>query len=93
MRRPERRNAPRQTTEPRSATLTIDYMAAGGDGAARLADGQVVFVPFALPGETVRVTITGSGRAVLEDILAPSPDRVTPPCPHFGACGGCALQH
>jgi 23S rRNA (uracil1939-C5)-methyltransferase len=93
MRRPDRRPPPRAAVEPRSAELTIDYMAAGGDGAARLPDGQSVFVPFTLPGETVRATLTGQSRAVLDSVLAPSPERVTPPCPHFGTCGGCALQH
>jgi 23S rRNA (uracil1939-C5)-methyltransferase len=58
-----------------------------------LTDGQSVFVPFTLPGETVRATLGGQSRAVLNELLTPSPERVTPPCPHFGTCGGCALQH
>src|SRR6185503_3404079 len=51
-----------------------------------------VFVPFTLPGE--RVIATGSGeRRSLVQVLQPSSERVEPPCPHFHACGGCALQH
>jgi 23S rRNA (uracil1939-C5)-methyltransferase len=73
--------------------LTIAYMAAGGDGSASLPDGQTVFVPFTLPGERVQATLTGQSRATLDAILSPSPERAAPPCPHFGACGGCALQH
>jgi 23S rRNA (uracil1939-C5)-methyltransferase len=93
LRRPERRPSPRPAIESRSAELTIDYMAAGGDGAARLPDAQTVFMPFTLPGETVRAMLTGQSRATLETILTASPQRIKPPCPHFGACGGCALQH
>jgi 23S rRNA (uracil1939-C5)-methyltransferase len=63
-------------------------MGAQGDGVS----GDGVFVAGALPGERVRASVAGDrGEAV--EILDPSPDRVTPPCPHFGRCGGCALQH
>jgi 23S rRNA (uracil1939-C5)-methyltransferase len=49
-------------------------------------------VPLTLPGELARVSFQGDrGEAV--EILEASPDRVAPPCPHFGDCGGCALQH
>ena len=62
----------------------------GGEGDG-LAAGPA-FVPFTLPGE--RVLATGQGeRRELVEVLAPSPERVEPPCPHFGTCGGCALQH
>jgi 23S rRNA (uracil1939-C5)-methyltransferase len=54
--------------------------------------GAGLFVPLTLPGERVRVTGDG-GRRELAEILGASPDRVPPPCPHFGVCGGCALQH
>jgi 23S rRNA (uracil1939-C5)-methyltransferase len=74
--------------------LTIDALGAEGDGIATLADGGKIFVPLALPGERVRVHMpVGGGKAVLDEILTPSPDRVAPVSPHFGACGGCSMQH
>ena len=72
--------------------LDITGIGAAGDGIARLPDGSTCFVPLALPGETVRATVQGS-RAKLDAVLSASPDRVTPPCPHFAECGACALQH
>ena len=66
-------------------------------GVGRLADGRAVFVPGAIPGETVRVEITqDKGRfceAALVDVAEPSPDRVIPDCPHAGRCGGCQARH
>jgi len=60
-------------------------------------DGQVIFVPFTAPGETVRAILTERhktfSRAKLVEVLVPSPDRVAPPCPFFTECGGCATQH
>lgn len=60
-------------------------------------DGKTVFVSGALPGEKVlaRITLvrTRLEEADAVEILTPSPDRVEPPCPHFGVCGGCSLQH
>ena len=59
--------------------------------------GQVVFVPFTAPGEKVRAVLTEThktfARAKLLEVLTPSPDRIAPPCPLFGTCGGCATQH
>jgi 23S rRNA (uracil1939-C5)-methyltransferase len=72
-------------------TLQISAMGRHGEGVAEGPDGTV-YVPLALPGETVRAAIDGK-RARLLEVLAPSPDRVEPPCPHFGRCGGCRLQH
>lgn len=60
-------------------------------GRSERGEGAVT-VPFALPGELVRGTLS-DGVLRAERILEPSPDRVTPPCRHFGTCGGCALQH
>lgn len=71
--------------------LSIESIGQHGDGIAHF-DGDRLFVPFALPGEHVRAERDGS-RANLVEVLSPSPDRVDPPCPHFGQCGGCSLQH
>ena len=65
-------------------------------GVARI-DGKTVFVADALPGERVVLRRTHRHRkldyAVTEQVLQASADRVVPRCPHFGTCGGCALQH
>ncbi|EQD59784.1 RNA methyltransferase, TrmA family [mine drainage metagenome] len=67
-----------------------------GRGVAR-ADGKVIFVSGALPGEHVRLGRRRSHRhfdeAELLEVLTPSPQRAVPPCPHFGRCSGCVLQH
>ncbi len=77
-------------------TLEITGFADGPDAVARLGE-LVVFVFGALPGETVRATITSVerrfARANLDAVLAASPARVEPRCPWFGTCGGCDLQH
>jgi 23S rRNA (uracil1939-C5)-methyltransferase len=73
-------------------------MAHGGSALGRH-QGQVIFVPYSIPGETVRVELVEShtrwARARLVEILEASPHRVEPPCPYFGAdrCGGCHFQH
>lgn len=88
-------------------SLTISNLAHDGRGVATYGDddshaidkhGKKVFVSFALPNETVSVKITGSRKSFEEGdavaVLAnPNPQRETPPCPHFGVCGGCSLQH
>jgi 23S rRNA (uracil1939-C5)-methyltransferase len=74
------------------ALLDIETLGAAGDGIARTPAGAL-FVPFALPGETVRVRTGPGDRATLLAVVDPSPDRVTPFCQHHGACGGCRLQH
>ena len=80
---------------PRVATevcdLTIDHLGGEGDGVAETA-GHHVYVPFTLLGERVTARVCGE-RGDLEAVLHPSSHRVPPPCPHFGACGGCTLQH
>jgi len=71
--------------------VTIDAIGHKGDGVVDTPDGQI-FVPLSLPGEKLRITRSGD-RGTIVEILQPSPDRVVAPCPHFGVCGGCALQH
>ena len=75
-----------------SLHLTIDGLGAKGDGVARGAGGEPLFVPFALPGERIAVERIGA-RLSIGTILETSPERQIPPCPHFGICGGCDLQH
>jgi 23S rRNA (uracil1939-C5)-methyltransferase len=76
--------------------LSIEDLAFGGEGVGR-ADGYVVFVRGGLPGDRLRVRLTEArgrfGRAAIDEVLVPAPDRVAPPCPYFGRCGGCRLQH
>lgn len=76
--------------------LLIDKLVQGGDGLATL-DGMKVFVPFSAPQERVRARIVTRKRdyavAEIEEVLEPSPLRIAAPCPYFGMCGGCQLQH
>lgn len=72
-------------------TVTIDRLGAQGDGVTSIREGPL-YVPFALPGEVVAIERKGS-RAHLVEVRTPSPQRVPPPCRHFGVCGGCSLQH
>jgi 23S rRNA (uracil1939-C5)-methyltransferase len=75
--------------------LVIDHVGHRGDGVA-LVDGQTVYVPYTLGGETVEVApVPGHhpDRRRLLQVEHTSPERITPFCPHFGICGGCAIQH
>jgi 23S rRNA (uracil1939-C5)-methyltransferase len=83
-------------TGPGTGTADIESLTHDARGVARI-NGKATFIEGALPGERVYFRYhnkkprydTG---AVIE-VLSPSPDRSTPPCPHFGVCGGCSLQH
>jgi 23S rRNA (uracil1939-C5)-methyltransferase len=71
--------------------LSLRALGAQGDGIAD-SDAGPVFIPFALPGESVTADVEEArGRLVSVDVA--SPDRVGPKCPHYTVCGGCALQH
>jgi 23S rRNA (uracil1939-C5)-methyltransferase len=76
--------------------VRINNLAYGGDALGRLADGRVVFVPYAIPGELARLRLVEEkphhARAVLVEVLEASPDRVEPRCQHFKTCGGCHYQ-
>jgi 23S rRNA (uracil1939-C5)-methyltransferase len=81
---------------PEELQLPIEKMVYGGDGLGH-AEGNTVFVPYVLPGEEVRAKIQSRKKKLVwakpEEILQPAASRVEPPCPHFGACGGCHYQH
>jgi len=71
-------------------------MGADGDGVATLPDGASLFIPDTLPGELVQPGILsrrGEAWTAEAVVLEASSDRLNPPCPHFGPCGGCTLQH
>ncbi len=74
--------------------LVIDHVGHRGDGVA-FADGQTLFVPYALGGETVEVEPVADhpDRRQLSRIERASPQRIAPFCQYFGGCGGCAIQH
>jgi tRNA/tmRNA/rRNA uracil-C5-methylase (TrmA/RlmC/RlmD family) len=77
--------------------LDVGAVAPGGHCVARTDAGQVVFVRHALPGERVLAEVTEEHRGFLRadavQVVAASPDRVAPPCPYAGTCGGCDFQH
>ncbi|MDR1863789.1 MAG: TRAM domain-containing protein [Treponema sp.] len=74
----------------------IERIAGGGAGIARR-EGKVCFVDFSAPGDLLSIRITeerrGWSKGELCEILEPSPLRAEPPCPLYGRCGGCSLQH
>ena len=75
--------------------LQIDYVGQRGDGVA-LGGVEAIYVPCTLGGETVEVDhVPGHhpDRRQLVAIKTASPERIEPFCPHFGVCGGCAIQH
>mgnify|MGYP002400788693 CR=1 FL=1 len=79
-------------------TVTLTSIAHGGEAIGHHA-GKIVFVPYAIPGETVQAEIVEEkqrwARARLVRVIKPSPDRTLPPCPYFGPdqCSGCQWQH
>jgi 23S rRNA (uracil1939-C5)-methyltransferase len=77
--------------------LVIEKLVPGGFGIGRLEEGIVVLVRYVLPGEKVAVREMARRKdyisAMLLEVLTPSPDRINPPCPIYGRCGGCDLQH
>jgi len=78
-------------------SIPIHDLSRAGNGVGRLADGRIVFVPFTCPGDQVQIQIESEEKkyvtAKLIAIESPSPQRVVPPCPVFGECGGCSWQH
>ena len=80
-----------------ASEVTIESIAAGGDGVGRV-EGRVVFVPRSAPGDVGIVEMPAKGRfarAEFRELLVASPLRIQPSCMHYVAdrCGGCQLQH
>ena len=77
-------------------TLTVDSFSSEAEGVCRH-QGQVVFVPGALPGEKIKALIVKTQQThacgKLLEVIAPSERRQTPPCPYYPRCGGCGTQH
>jgi tRNA/tmRNA/rRNA uracil-C5-methylase (TrmA/RlmC/RlmD family) len=89
------RARPAPLDRPNTVDVTIERIVGGGDGIG-FAGGMTVFVPLTAPGDTVRARITRRKGKVawgtVAEVLDPSPQRITPGCPYFGACGGCDFQ-
>ena len=83
-----------------SSEVYIDRIVNGGFGMAS-SEGRVVLIPFAVPGDVLKLkpvsSERGSGKREpfreIETIIKPSPMRVAPQCPVFGICGGCDFDH
>ena len=79
--------------------ITLEKHLYGGESMGRLPepDNRAVFVPYALPGERVRVRLIfqkkGFARAELLEVIEASPERIEAKCKHFGICRGCSYQH
>ncbi len=77
-------------------TLRLDSLAVGGEAVGRH-EGLAVFAMWGCPGDTAEVEIVevarSFARGIVRSVVSPSPDRINAPCPHFGDCGGCQIQH
>ena len=77
--------------------IKLEKLTYGGEAMGRLPDGRAVFVPFGLPGETVRLHLVQDkqsfARGELLEVLTASAERIDPKCKHFGRCGGCHYQN
>ena len=82
---------------PHLQWLTIESLDLEAQGVTHRPDGKVVFVDGALPGESVRVSVSRRKnnweQAQVTERRSESAQRVTPGCVHFGLCGGCKMQH
>ena len=90
MRRKTRRGGGRQ------AEVLVESLGARGDGVAQF-DGRPLFLPQTVAGDRVLARVTGEKAGAFKgeviELLEEGPGRVAPPCPYFGPCGGCQLQH
>jgi 23S rRNA (uracil1939-C5)-methyltransferase len=76
--------------------VTVTDIGSEGNAIAKV-DDMVLFVPGMIPGDVVDVRVTKKKKRYMEgvalEVVSPSPERIKPPCPHFGVCGGCRWQH
>jgi 23S rRNA (uracil1939-C5)-methyltransferase len=95
-RRRDRRERRGPKPEAQRVEITLHDMGYEGRALGR-ADERVIFADFAIPGERAVVELYRNrpdyGQGTVVEVLEASPDRVTPPCPYFGTCGGCQWQH
>src|SRR5215204_732645 len=86
-------NNPSFVTEP--LVVTVERILPGGVGLAHL-EGKTVFVSLAAPGDRVRIRVDREKGnllyASIVEVVEPSSERIEPPCPYFGRCGGCDFQ-
>src|SRR4030067_710793 len=82
--------------EPARVSVTLEDIAYEG-GALAHSDAKTVFADYGIPGEQTVVEVDRERKGVamgrVVEILSPAAARVEPPCPYFGACGGCQWQH
>ena len=88
---------PAVRAQSRIESVTIETIAAGGDGVGRV-DGMAAFIPRTAPGDLVEASLVSHGRFArghITRMVTPSPSRVMPRCVHYTTddCGGCQLQH
>ncbi|WP_145931746.1 23S rRNA (uracil(1939)-C(5))-methyltransferase RlmD [Yersinia bercovieri] len=89
-------SANRRVTTRQTITVTVNSLDPFGQGVARH-QGKAIFIPGALPGEQAEIELIEQkrqyGRGKIKRLLNQCSERVAPPCPHFGICGGCQQQH
>ena len=94
---PVTQNAADVPAAPHLEWLTVESLDLEAQGVAHRANGKVVFIEDALPGEQVRVQVTRRKnnweQATLAEMRRESAQRVVPGCTYFGVCGGCKMQH
>ncbi|MGH7830545.1 MAG: hypothetical protein ACREP8_10255, partial [Candidatus Binatia bacterium] len=80
-------------TSSRPIVVKVESLDAEGRGVVSIGEKSFAILG-TIPGEKIRIQVSAAtGTPRLLDIVEPSPDRVSPPCPHFPECGGCQIQH
>ncbi|MFN4132232.1 MAG: class I SAM-dependent RNA methyltransferase, partial [Caldimicrobium sp.] len=81
----------------REEIVEVEKITFGGEGLARLSNGKVIFVPYVIPGEKIKVAIKEEYKdyaiGELLEVIEAASSRVQPLCRYYGVCGGCHFQH